>query len=86
MIRPKMSLLDVCKDLRSRGMHVNQKTVSEGITQGAFPFGRILRVSPNGRKTFLILGREYERWADENIGPVRNDRTEGTDGEAYTVR
>lgn len=76
MIRPKMSLLDVCKDLRSRGMGATQRTVADGIVQGVFPFGRVLSVSPNGRRTFLILGREYERWAEENIGPVLDGHRE----------
>ncbi len=70
MCKARMTLLDVCADLRSRGMGLTQKTVSDCIESGVFPFGRILSVSPNGRRTFLILGKDYEAWADENIGPV----------------
>lgn len=70
MAKARMTLLDVCNDLRSRGMGLTQKTVSDCIESGAFPFGRILSVSPNGRRTFLILGKDYEAWAEENIGPV----------------
>ena len=70
MAKAKMTLLDVCVDLRSRGMGVTQKTVSDCIVSGAFPFGRVTSVSPNGRRTFLILGKEYEAWADANVGPV----------------
>ena len=70
MAKARMTLLDVCNDLRSRGMGLPQKTGSDGIETGTIPVGRILSVSPNGRRTFLILGKDYEAWAEENIGPV----------------
>ena len=70
MAKVRMTLLDVCNDLRSRGMSTTQKTVSDCIESGVFPFGRVLSVNPSGRRTFLILGKDYEAWADANIGPV----------------
>lgn len=70
MAKARMTLLDVCKDLRRRGMAVTQKTVSDCIESGVFPFGRVLSVGTGGRRTFLILGKEYEAWADANIGPL----------------
>lgn len=70
MAKARMTLQDVCADLRRRGLGMTQKTLSDCIESGAFPFGRILSVSPNGRRTFLILGKDYEAWAEENVGPV----------------
>lgn len=68
--RPRMTIQDVCRDLRSRGMGLNHKTVTDGIESGLFPFGRLLATNPSGRRTFLILRKDYEAWADENVGPV----------------
>ena len=70
MPRPKMTLLEVCNDLRSRGAGMTQKTVADGIASGAFPFGKVLSVT-NGRRHLLILRKDYETWATENIGPIQ---------------
>lgn len=70
MASPRMTLLDVCKDLRSRGMGLTQKTVSDGIESGVFPFGRVLATNASGRRTFLILRKDYEAWADEYLGAI----------------
>ena len=70
MQKAKMSLLDVCCDLRSRGMSITQKTLSDGIVSGVFSFGKLLAENPSGRRTFLILRNDYLSWADKNIGPV----------------
>lgn len=67
MPKVKMTLLDVCCDLRRRGMGITQKTLTDGIVSGAFPFGRIIATGATGRRTFLILRRDYEAWADENL-------------------
>lgn len=70
MLKPKMTLLDVCNDMRSRGAGMTQKTVADGIESGAFPFGKILSVT-NGRRHLLILRKDYETWANENLGPIQ---------------
>lgn len=70
MAKPRMTINDVCRDMRSRGMGLTHKTVTDGIASGLFPFGRLLTTNPSGRRTFLILRKDYEAWADENLGPV----------------
>lgn len=73
MAKPRMTIADVCRDMRSRGMGLTHKTVTDGIESGLFPFGRLLATNPSGRRTFLILRKDYEAWADENLGPVLDE-------------
>lgn len=69
-MKPRMSINEVCDDMRHRGMSVSHKTLSDGLVSGVFPFGELLGLSPTGRRSFLILRRNYEAWANENLGPV----------------
>lgn len=69
MARPVMTLRDVCADMRARGAGMTQKTVSNAIADGTFPFGKVLSVT-NGRRHILIFRKDYEAWADENLGPI----------------
>lgn len=66
----RMTLNEVLADLRSRGFSIGVKTLSDGIQQGAFPFGRVVSVSEHGIRNILILRKDYESWADEYVGPV----------------
>lgn len=70
MNKPRMTVEDVSKDLRARGMPMSKDAVSSSIKSGAFPFAKIINVGKTGRTTFLILRKEYESWADEYIGPM----------------
>lgn len=70
MANPKMTLRDVCVDMRSRGFKIKADTLSKGIVAGVFPFGTVLGTGKSGRTTFLIIRRNYEEWADKYIGPV----------------
>ena len=69
MLKPRMTIRDVCIDLRSRGAGMSQKAVSNCIADGTFPFGKVLSVT-NGRRHILILRKDYENWANENLGPI----------------
>ena len=66
----KMTHAEVAADLRSRGFSIGLATISRNIQSGIFPFGKVINKGASGRVTTLILRPEYERWADENIGPV----------------
>ena len=46
MSKPRMTIQDVCRDLRSRGMGMTHRTVTDGIESGLFPFGRLLATIP----------------------------------------
>lgn len=62
-----MTIKEVADDLRSRGMGMAYKTITTNIENGTFPFGRILNTGETGRRTFMILRRDYEAWADEYL-------------------
>ena len=64
MTNPKMTINEVVADMRSIGMKVGHGTVSDGIVSGLFPFGKLLAESPSGRRTFIILRKEYEKWKE----------------------
>ena len=66
----KMTLLDVCKDMRSRGFKIKESTLSDCLATGVFPFGTLINTGKSGRRTYMILRHNYESWAEENIGPV----------------
>lgn len=67
MPRPTMTLAEVVADMRSRGVKIKESTVSNGIASGAFPFGSVLSTGETGRRSFLILRCDYEKWAAEKL-------------------
>ncbi len=69
MQKARMTIRDVCIDLSTRGAGMSQKAVSNCIADGTFPFGKVLAVT-NGRRHILILRKDYETWAAENLGPI----------------
>ena len=67
MAKPKMTLNEVCSDMRHWGFGTSQKTLADGIASGIFPFGRVLSVSESGVRHILILRKDYEKWKEEMI-------------------
>lgn len=68
MSSPKISVTDVIKDMRKHGMSMSPRTFFYGIESGAFPFAKIIGVSENtGRRTVLIMRKDYEEWAEEYL-------------------
>ena len=67
MASPRMTLDDVLADMRAHGMSMQKQLLSECLKQGIFPFAHILGIGPTGRTTFLILRRDYQKWADEYL-------------------
>ncbi len=67
MSKPRMTLEDVCQDMRSRGVPMDKGALSRGLKQGTFPFGTVLNIGQSGRTTFLIWRRDYEKWAEEYL-------------------
>ena len=68
MAGPRMTIKEVVDDMRRRGMGMTNKTVTDNIAAGIFPFGTVLNVGETGRRTFLIFRRDYEAWADRCLG------------------
>lgn len=64
MAAPRMTIKEVADDMRSRGMGMAYKTITDNIANGTFPFGTVINTGETGRRTFLILRRDYEAWAN----------------------
>lgn len=67
-MRPNMTINEICEDMRRNGYPITQKTLSDGIAGGAFPFGKVIKTGTTGRRTFVILRRDYENWKSEYLG------------------
>lgn len=68
MQKPRMTLADVMKDMRDRGLPMTMKTISDCLKNGTLPFGHVINAGASGRTTFMIFRKEYEAWADEYLG------------------
>lgn len=67
MKKPRMTLDDVLADMREHGMSMEKKALSECLKRGVFPFATVLGIGPTGRANFLIMRRDYEKWAKEYL-------------------
>lgn len=67
MAAPRMTIKEVADDMRSRGMGLAYQTITDNIANGTFPFGTVLNTGKTGRRTFLILRRDYEAWAEKYL-------------------
>ena len=65
--RPRMTLDDVLADMRAHGMSMEKGVLSECLKKGIFPFASVLSIGPTGRASFLIMRRDYEKWAEEYL-------------------
>ena len=64
---PRMTLDDVLADMRANGMSIQKQVLSECLKKGIFPCATVLGISPTGRANFLIMRRDYEKWAAEYL-------------------
>lgn len=65
--KPRMTLDDVLADMRAHGMPMEKGVLSECLKKGVFPFATVLGTGPTGRAHFLIMRRDYDKWADEYL-------------------
>lgn len=57
-----MSLQDVCTAFREAGIRTSPDTIANGIIDGYYPFGRLIKVGPNGNRRFEILAKDVSDW------------------------
>lgn len=57
-----MNVNEVMADMRQHGFPISPKKFNRMVDAGMLPFVKILAVSPGGRRTQLILRRDYEQW------------------------
>lgn len=55
-----MTLEDVCRLFRSYGIPMEIMRLADGIEAGVYPFGRIVKKSSTGRRTFEIWRVDVE--------------------------
>jgi hypothetical protein len=67
MSKFRLTLADVCRDMRKRGMSMTATTLADGIEAGVFPFGKVISISDGGIRNILILTKDYEAWADHYL-------------------
>lgn len=67
-MKPRMTVNDVLQEMRQRGMSIGQETLANGIADGTFPFGKVMGIGKAGRRNFLILRADFEKWADVYLG------------------
>ena len=65
--KPRMTLDDVLDDMRAHGMPMGKQTLMECLRTGVFPFATILGFGPTGRTNFLIMRKDYDKWAEEYL-------------------
>lgn len=67
MPSPRMTIDEVCADMRAHGMSITNQTVSDAIAAGAFKFGTVVSVGPTGKRNIIIMRKDYEAWAAEYL-------------------
>lgn len=65
--KPRMTLDDVLVDMRANGMAMEKGVLSHCLKEGIFPFAHVISIGPTGRATFLIMRKDYEKWAAEYL-------------------
>ena len=61
----RMTLEDVVQELRRHGISMSKKTLADGTSQRVFPFGQEIRTGKTGRRTFIIMKADFEKWLEE---------------------
>lgn len=64
--KPRMTLDDVLDDMRINGMSMGKDLLIACIREGIFPFAHVI-VNGNGRANYVILRKDYEKWAEEYL-------------------
>lgn len=59
-----LTINETCKLFRSYGVPMEQTRLADGIESGIYPFGRLVRVSPRGRRVFEIWRCDVENYIE----------------------
>ena len=62
-----LTLAAVTKRMQAKGMHVSPSTVADGIEQGVYPFGSVIKREGKHRK-FIIYEADFEKWSESKDG------------------
>ena len=59
-----MNVKDTTEELRAMGMKISPDTLRDGIEQGQFPFGNLIR-KPSGSPVCYIYKKKFLEWAGQ---------------------
>ena len=62
-----MTLEDVCKLFRSYGIPMEVRRLADEIEAGIYPFGRVIRRGPQGRRCFEIWRCDVEAFIQSKM-------------------
>ena len=62
-----MTIQDVAKLFRDYGIPIELKRLADDIASGAYPFGRLVKTSASGRRTFEIWRVDVEAFLQSKI-------------------
>lgn len=65
----RMTLEQLAQDMRARNVPIDKNDLSNLIANGTFSIGKVIKTSPRGRRTILVLASDYYPWADQKLGP-----------------
>lgn len=54
-----------CRSCADTESPCRKKTLADGISQRVFPFGQEIRTGKTGRRTFIIMKADFEKWLEE---------------------
>ena len=63
----RMTVAEVMQDMRRRGQPISHSFLCDLMASGECPFATHLRTGATGRRTFLILRKDYENWINANL-------------------
>ena len=67
-MKPVMTLEEVAQGMRSVGIPISKKAISDGIQDGTYPFGRVRSQGPTGRCCFEISRMKFNQWLNAEFG------------------
>lgn len=67
MGKEHMNVNEVMNDMREHGLRMSPEKFNLMVDAGMLPFVKVLRISPNGRRTQVILRKDYEDWRKEKL-------------------
>ena len=65
-----MTLREVMAEMRKAGIPCTERSISDGIAMGAYPFGRVSNIGPTQRRTLEIFRVDFYAWLDSKRQPV----------------
>lgn len=73
MPKVTMTVREVLIEMRKVGIPCSERSVSNGIAMGVYPFGRVSNVGPTGRRTLEIFRVDFYAWLESKSQPTAVD-------------